>query len=112
MLASMSPSKQFALGTRYAKGVQIDEGWPLYRRVISNGARMLALPLTSASDPMSGFFGIRKETVSCPLQHVPTDLFLTSLTSTVPQGTTIELGWVQDCARPTREMQHPERGHR
>ena len=65
MLASMSPTKQFALGTRYAKGVEIDEGWPLYRRVISSGARMLALPLTSASDPMSGFFGIRKETV-CP----------------------------------------------
>ena len=63
MLASMSPTKQFALGTRYAKGVAIDEGWPLYRRIISNGARMLALPLTSASDPMSGFFGIRKETV-------------------------------------------------
>ncbi|RPD62203.1 hypothetical protein L226DRAFT_504592 [Lentinus tigrinus ALCF2SS1-7] len=62
MLASMSPTKQFALGTRYAKGVEIDEGWPLYRRVISSGARMLALPLTSASDPMSGFFGIRKET--------------------------------------------------
>lgn len=63
MLASMSPTKQFALGTRYAAGVEIDEGWPLYRRVISSGARMLALPLTSASDPMSGFFGIRKETV-------------------------------------------------
>ena len=63
MLASMSPTKQFALGTRYAKGVEIDEGWPLYRRIISSGARMLALPLTSASDPMSGFFGIRKETV-------------------------------------------------
>ena len=63
MLASMSPTKQFALGTRYAKGVEIDEGWPLYRRVISSGARMLALPLTSASDPMSGFFGIRREQV-------------------------------------------------
>ncbi|KAI1798219.1 nucleotide-diphospho-sugar transferase [Ganoderma leucocontextum] len=62
MLASMSPTKEFALGTRYAKGVEIDEGWPLYRRIISSGARMLALPLTSASDPMSGFFGIRKET--------------------------------------------------
>ncbi|KAI0777678.1 nucleotide-diphospho-sugar transferase [Trametes elegans] len=61
MLASLSPTKQFSLGTRYAKGVEIDEGWPLYRRVISSGARMLALPLTSASDPMSGFFGIRKE---------------------------------------------------
>ncbi|KAH9849371.1 nucleotide-diphospho-sugar transferase [Lenzites betulinus] len=62
MLASMSRTKQFALGTRYAKGVEIDEGWPLYRRVISSGARMLALPLTAASDPMSGFFGIRRET--------------------------------------------------
>ena len=108
----MSPSKQFALGTRYAKGVQIDEGWPLYRRVISNGARMLALPLTSASDPMSGFFGIRKETVSCSLTHVPIHLSLTSFNSTVPEGTTIELGWVQDCARPTCKMQHPERSHR
>ena len=70
MLASMSPTKQFALGTRYAKGVEIDEGWPLYRRVISSGARMLALPLTSASDPMSGFFGIRKETVSFIKLHM------------------------------------------
>ena len=70
MLASMSPTKKFALGTRYAKGVEIDEGWPLYRRVISSGARMLALPLTSASDPMSGFFGIRKETVSLINLHI------------------------------------------
>ncbi|PCH38933.1 glycosyltransferase family 2 protein [Wolfiporia cocos MD-104 SS10] len=62
MLAALSPTKVFVLGTRYGGGVgAIDEGWPLHRRVISNGARMLALPLTSASDPMSGFFGIRKE---------------------------------------------------
>ncbi|CCL99509.1 uncharacterized protein FIBRA_01527 [Fibroporia radiculosa] len=61
MLATLSPTKQFVLGTRYGGGAGSDEGWPLYRRVISNGARMLALPLTSASDPMSGFFGIRKE---------------------------------------------------
>ena len=75
MLASMSPTKQFALGTRYAKGVEIDEGWPLYRRVISSGARMLALPLTSASDPMSGFFGIRKETVHLPFLVSPRPRF-------------------------------------
>jgi len=62
MLSALSPEKQFVLGTRYGGGVgAIDEGWPLYRRIISGGARMLALPLTSASDPMSGFFGIRKE---------------------------------------------------
>ncbi|EMD36441.1 glycosyltransferase family 2 protein [Gelatoporia subvermispora B] len=61
MLASLSPHVQFVLGTRYAPGVEVDKDWPLYRRVISSGARLLALPLTSASDPMSGFFGIRKE---------------------------------------------------
>lgn len=63
MLASMSPSSQFVIGTRYGKGVEMDKDWPLYRRIISSGARLLALPLTSASDPMSGFFGIRKESV-------------------------------------------------
>ncbi|AET38510.1 dolichyl-phosphate beta-D-mannosyltransferase Ecym_2814 [Eremothecium cymbalariae DBVPG len=51
----------FVLGTRYAPGVGIDKDWPLYRRVISTGARMLARPLTTASDPMSGFFGLQKK---------------------------------------------------
>jgi len=37
--------------------------WPVHRRVISTGARLLARPLTSASDPMSGFFGIHKKYV-------------------------------------------------
>ena len=63
MLSALTSSKQFVLGTRYAQGVEIDENWPFYRRVISGGARMLALPLTSASDPMTGFFGIRREAV-------------------------------------------------
>ncbi len=63
MLASLSPTHTFVLGTRYGKGVEMDKDWPLYRRVISSGARLLALPLTTASDPMSGFFGIRKESV-------------------------------------------------
>ena len=61
---SMSPTHTFVLGTRYGKGVEMDKDWPLYRRIISSGARLLALPLTTASDPMSGFFGIRKESVS------------------------------------------------
>ncbi|CAL1710899.1 unnamed protein product [Somion occarium] len=61
MLAALSPSSTFVLGTRYAKGVEMDKDWPMYRRIISSGARVLALPLTTASDPMSGFFGVRKE---------------------------------------------------
>lgn len=39
----------------------MDKDWPLHRRIISSGARALALPLTTASDPMSGFFGLSKQ---------------------------------------------------
>ncbi|RKO95714.1 hypothetical protein CXG81DRAFT_19314 [Caulochytrium protostelioides] len=53
--------KPFVLGTRYAPGVSMDKDWPLHRRVISSGARMLARPLTVASDPMSGFFGLSRD---------------------------------------------------
>lgn len=51
----------FVIGTRYAAGVEMDKDWPLYRRVISGGARLMAKPLTLASDPMSGFFGVQKK---------------------------------------------------
>ncbi|KAK9459620.1 uncharacterized protein V1516DRAFT_680386 [Lipomyces oligophaga] len=53
----------FVAGTRYGPGVEMDKHWPLHRRVISFGARMLAFPLTSVSDPMTGFFGIQKDLV-------------------------------------------------
>jgi len=49
---------EFVLGTRYGSQDSIDKDWPLHRRVISTGARLLALPLSSLNDPMSGFFGI------------------------------------------------------
>lgn len=51
----------FAIGTRYGPGTGgIDPNWPLYRRLISNGARLLARPLTSLSDPMTGFFAVNR----------------------------------------------------
>jgi dolichol-phosphate mannosyltransferase len=59
--ALTDPATPFVLGTRYAAGVEMDKNWPLYRQIISAGARSLALLLTPASDPMSGFFGIRKK---------------------------------------------------
>jgi dolichol-phosphate mannosyltransferase len=54
---------EFVIGTRYGKGVAIDDNWPMHRRVISKGARMLGAALTPLSDPMTGFFGLRKEVV-------------------------------------------------
>lgn len=52
---------EFVLGSRYCGEGGVDKDWPLYRRVISEGARMLSRPLTPLSDPMSGFFGIRRD---------------------------------------------------
>ena len=57
--ALASGDTEFVIGTRSGAG-EIDEGWPLHRRIISAGAKMLAQPLTPLSDPMTGFFGIRK----------------------------------------------------
>ncbi|GAA6049714.1 hypothetical protein JCM3770_004423 [Rhodotorula araucariae] len=61
LLDALSPSSPLALGTRYGDGVSMSSGWPLHRRIISWGARVLARPLTSASDPMTGFFAITKD---------------------------------------------------
>ncbi|GAA5987782.1 hypothetical protein JCM10908_007214 [Rhodotorula pacifica] len=58
---ALTPETPLALGTRYGEGVSMSKNWPLHRRVISWGARTLARPLTSASDPMTGFFGLTKD---------------------------------------------------
>jgi dolichol-phosphate mannosyltransferase len=55
-------SSPFVIGTRYGSGeFSVDKDWPMYRQLISKGARMLAMPLTSLSDPMTGFFGIQQQ---------------------------------------------------
>lgn len=64
------PGIEFTLGTRYGAGVAIDKDWPVHRRVISWGARLLARPLTPLSDPMSGFFGLRKGVLNRGLSQV------------------------------------------
>ncbi|KWU43993.1 lipopolysaccharide heptosyltransferase I [Rhodotorula sp. JG-1b] len=61
LLDALTPETPLALGTRYGEGVSMSKNWPLHRRVISWGARTLARPLTSASDPMTGFFGLTKD---------------------------------------------------
>ncbi|MFH0860172.1 MAG: polyprenol monophosphomannose synthase [Candidatus Altiarchaeota archaeon] len=48
------------VGSRYTRGGRI-ENWPLLRRLTSRGAKLLARPLTSVKDPVSGFFFLRKK---------------------------------------------------
>ena len=58
LVAALRGGAPFVIGTRYAAGTAVDKDWPLHRRIISGGARMLARPLSALSDPMSGFFGL------------------------------------------------------
>jgi len=51
-----------AVGSRHAKGGSIED-WPFMRKFISWGASLMARPLTSCSDPMSGFFAVRRSVV-------------------------------------------------
>jgi dolichol-phosphate mannosyltransferase len=60
-LRSRREPVEFVLGTRYGLGAAVDKDWPLHRRVLSAGARALALPLSPLSDPMSGFFALRRD---------------------------------------------------
>lgn len=75
----------FSVGSRNVSGGGIAGDWPLIRRVISKGATALAWPLTSSSDPMSGFFCMRR------------DLFLKHRNKLQPQGYKIGLELMVRC---------------
>jgi dolichol-phosphate mannosyltransferase len=54
---------EFAVGSRHAKGGGVGFNWSAARRVVSKGATLLAWPVATASDPMSGFFCTTKEVI-------------------------------------------------
>jgi dolichol-phosphate mannosyltransferase len=58
MLSALAQGADFVLGSRYVHGGTTAEGWGLFRFVNSKIATYLARPLTSVSDPMSGFFAL------------------------------------------------------
>ena len=58
LISALDGGCDMAVGSRYASGGRIDEGWGLWRRLNSYGATLLARPLTDCSDPMSGFFAL------------------------------------------------------
>lgn len=59
-------------GSRAVEGASTDERWGLVRRLNSWVATWLARPLTSAADPMSGFFALSRATLAtaAPLDPV------------------------------------------
>jgi dolichol-phosphate mannosyltransferase len=53
----------FVLGSRYTKGGSFDRDWSLWRFLNSYAATLMARPLTSSNDPMSGFFAFDRRRV-------------------------------------------------
>jgi dolichol-phosphate mannosyltransferase len=64
LLAPLERSEaDFALGSRYVSGASTEETWGLFRKLNSWGATLLARPFAkNTSDPMSGFFALRRST--------------------------------------------------
>ncbi|CDU25847.1 dolichyl-phosphate beta-D-mannosyltransferase [Sporisorium scitamineum] len=86
LLLAITDRKPFVLGTRYGPDVSMDKDWPLHRQIISSGARLLARPLTSASDPMSGFFGIDKRSFANADHNINAQGFKIALDLLVKSG--------------------------
>ncbi len=53
---------ELVIGSRYIKGGGV-EVWPIHRRLTSKIATLMAWPLTSVNDPMSGLFFFKRETL-------------------------------------------------
>ena len=51
----------FVVGSRYVPGASTAEDWGLFRFLNSRVATLLARPLTTISDPMSGFFALPRD---------------------------------------------------
>ena len=61
-----SGESDFVLGSRHVRGGSIHEDWSAIRRLGSAIASLLAKPLSSLEDPMSGFFALRRADMPDP----------------------------------------------
>lgn len=66
LLAALGPDCEMVIGSRYAAGGVLERSWSLRSFLNSRIATVLALPLVSCSDPMSGFFAVRRSALPDP----------------------------------------------
>ena len=66
LLPALDSDCDLALGSRYVAGASTAGEWGLARRLNSRVATLLAAPLASCSDPLSGFFAIDRRVLPDP----------------------------------------------
>jgi len=64
LLTALKDGADVAVGSRFTEGGSTADDWGPLRWLNSRIATLLALPLTTMSDPMSGFFALRRKTLS------------------------------------------------
>src|SRR5262249_14226205 len=62
LVRALQDGADFVIGSRYVAGGTTDAEWGLFRWLNSRVATLLAWPLTSARDPMAGFFALTRPT--------------------------------------------------
>ena len=58
MLDALAGGHDFVIGSRYVRGGSTGGGWSVLRLLNSKAATLMARPLTTVKDPMSGFFAL------------------------------------------------------
>lgn len=71
MLEKLDKGADFVVGSRFVEGGTTDDDWGVFRWLNSRIATLLALPLTTLEDPMSGFFMLRKSTFEAGTDYNP-----------------------------------------
>jgi dolichol-phosphate mannosyltransferase len=63
LLTAVLNGAEVAVGSRFTEGGSTADDWGPFRWLNSRVATLLALPLTTINDPMSGFFAMRRTTL-------------------------------------------------
>ncbi|MBY0524469.1 MAG: glycosyltransferase family 2 protein [Gemmataceae bacterium] len=71
LMALNEDGVDFVIGSRYAAGGAVADDWGLFRWLNSKVATLLCRPLTSAADPMAGFFAFRRSLLQKSAQLDP-----------------------------------------
>jgi dolichol-phosphate mannosyltransferase len=71
MLMALRDGADFVVGSRFCDGGSTDDDWGFCRWLNSRVATMMARPLTTIADPMSGFFALRRSTFAGGAQFNP-----------------------------------------
>jgi dolichol-phosphate mannosyltransferase len=71
MVEELHAGADFVVGSRFIQGGTTDDDWGVFRWLNSRVATLLAYPLTTISDPMSGYFLLRRSTFEAGTNYNP-----------------------------------------